>query len=94
MLVLFFIAVLSGYSMTAKGDLVIRLTFGLINRKNGYFLHRKSAYLLSVLVSIHTSANLKLKLLKRGIKETKSINMFVLAVLFMMIAFFTGIEFT
>ena len=92
MLMLFFITVLSGYSMTAKGDLVIRLTFGLINWKNGYFLHRKSTYLLSILASIHAAANLKLELLKRGAKETKPLNMFVLTVLFVLIAFFTAIE--
>ncbi len=86
MLVLFFVAVLSGYSMTAKRDLVMKLTLGLINWKNGYFLHRKSTYFLSILASIHTAANLKLKLLKIGVTK-KTLNIFVLIVLLVMIAF-------
>ncbi len=93
MLVLFFVSVLSGYSMTAKRDLVMKLTFGLINWKNGYSLHRKSTYFLAILASLHTAANLKLKLLKLGMRETKALNILVLIVLLVMIAFFTIIEF-
>jgi len=48
---------------------------------------------LSILASIHAAANLKLELLKRGAKEMKPLNMFVLTVLFVLIAFFTAIEF-
>jgi hypothetical protein len=93
MIFLFIITMLSGYSMTAKGDLVMKLTFNLINRKNGYFLHRKSSYLLAIFISFHVSINLRVRLLKMGFKDTNSLNLLILGVLAASIFFFTYIEF-
>ncbi len=93
MLILFYITILSGYSMTAKGDLVMKLTLGLINKRNGYYLHRKASYLLTLLTSFHISVNLRLELLRKGARDSVFLNMLIFAVFFAMIAVFTIIEF-
>ncbi len=93
MLVLFIVTLISGYSMTAKGSLVTRLTFGLINTRNGYYIHRKTTYFLSILISLHTSVNLRFNLYKMGVKDPRVLGMISLFLLIVMVTLFTIIEF-
>ena len=92
MLIPLFITLLSGYSMTAKGDLVRKITKGLIHRKNGYFLHRNASYILLIFVSFHISVNFRLELLKRRIKAM-TLNLLTLAIFLLLALFFTALHF-
>jgi len=93
MLVLFFITVLSGYSMTSKGDLVRKITLGLINRKNGYFIHINASYVLSILVSFHISVNFRLFLRRRAKVTATFLNVLALALFLLLVLFFTALRF-